>query len=212
MQPIETVRGVLSLGIAAPLDALLAEARAIRIRGLVATLAVLLVAIPLTGWVAHRVSIALSRITRQAEDIQAFRFDGPSAGRSPVLEIDQLSGAVDMMRNTIRNFLDITAALAAETDTRRLLDRVVSETSDTMGVAGGVAYLPDDDGVLEPVSLIGARRPGARGAGARAARRRRVADRRSVPLAPHCRRDAGCSALPHRWPSCTRCGPGQRSC
>ena len=156
VQPIETVRGVLSLGIAAPLDALLAEARAIRIRGLVATLAVLLVAIPLTGWVAHRVSIALSRITRQAEDIQAFRFDGPAAGRSPVLEIDQLSGAVDMMRNTIRNFLDITAALAAETDTRRLLDRVVSETSDIMGVAGGVAYLPDENGVLEPVSLTGA--------------------------------------------------------
>ena len=156
VQPIETVRGVLSLGIAAPLDALLAEARAIRIRGLVATLAVLLVAIPLTGWVAHRVSIALSRITRRAEDIQAFRFDGPSAGRSPVLEIDQLSGAVDMMHNTIRNFLDITAALAAETDTRRLLDRVVSETSDTMGAAGGIAYLPDDDGVLEAVSLIGA--------------------------------------------------------
>ena len=156
VQPIETARGVLSLGIAAPLDALLAEARAIRIRGLVATLAVLLVAIPLTGWVAHRVSIALSRITRQAEDIQAFRFDGPAAGRSPVLEIDQLSGAVDMMRNTIRNFLDITAALAAETDTRRLLDRVVSETSDIMGVAGGVAYLPDENGVLEPVSLTGA--------------------------------------------------------
>jgi HD-GYP domain-containing protein (c-di-GMP phosphodiesterase class II) len=156
VQPIETVRGALSLGIAAPLDALLTEARAIRIRGLLATLAVLLVAIPLTGWVAHRVSVALSRITRQAEDIQAFRFDGPAAGRSPVLEIDQLSGAVDMMRNTIRNFLDITAALAAETDTRRLLDRVVSETSDIMGVAGGVAYLHDDNGVLEPVSLIGA--------------------------------------------------------
>ena len=156
VQPIESVRGVLSLGIAAPLDGLLTEARAIRIRGLVATLAVLLFAIPLTGWVAHRVAITLAGITREAEDIRAFRFDGPPAGGSPVLEVDQLSAAVDMMRNTIRNFLDITAALAAETDTRRLLDRVVSETSATMGAAGGIAYLPDDKGVLVPAALLGA--------------------------------------------------------
>jgi HD-GYP domain-containing protein (c-di-GMP phosphodiesterase class II) len=154
--PVETARGTLSLGIAAPLDALLARAHAIRTRGLAATLAVLVIAIPLTGWVAHRVSAALARITREAEDIRAFRFDGPSAGGSPVLEVDKLSGAVDMMRNTIRNFLDITTSLAGETDSARLLARVVSETSATTGVAGGVAYLPDEQGVLEPGSLVGA--------------------------------------------------------
>jgi HD-GYP domain-containing protein (c-di-GMP phosphodiesterase class II) len=154
--PIQTVRGTLSLGIVAPLDSLLAGARAIRLRGLAATLAVLAIAIPLTGWVARRVSKALARITREAEDIRAFRFDGPSAGASPVLEIDQLSGAVDMMRNTIRNFLDIAGSLAAETNAARLLDRVVSETSATMGFAGGVAYLPDERGTLQPASLVGA--------------------------------------------------------
>jgi HD-GYP domain-containing protein (c-di-GMP phosphodiesterase class II) len=170
--PVETVRGTLSLGIAAPLDELLARARAIRTRGLLATLVVLLIAIPLTGWVAHRVSTALRRITLEAEEIRAFRFDGPSAGGSPVLEVDKLSGAVDMMRNTIRNFLDITTSLAAETNSTRLLDRVVSETSATMSFAGGVAYLPDEKGVLVPASLVGAdgqaldARPPAQGADA----------------------------------------------
>ena len=155
--PIQTVRGTLSLGIAAPLDALLAPARAIRIRGLIATLLVLAIAVPLTGWAAHRVSTALTRITREAEAIQAFRFDGPPAGGSMVLEVDKLSGAVDMMRNTIRNFLEITASLAAETNSARLLDRVVSETSATMGAAGGIAYLPDDDGAqLLPSALVDA--------------------------------------------------------
>jgi HD-GYP domain-containing protein (c-di-GMP phosphodiesterase class II) len=156
--PIQTVRGTLSLGIAAPLDALLAGARAIRLRGLIAALIVLVLTIPLTAWLAHRVAASLKRITREAEDIRAFRFDGPSAGGSPVLEIDKLSGAVDMMRNTIRKFLDITGSLAAETNATRLLDRVVSETSATMGVAGGIAYLPDDDGALVPASVVGADR------------------------------------------------------
>jgi HD-GYP domain-containing protein (c-di-GMP phosphodiesterase class II) len=156
--PIETAGGTLTLGIAAPLDGLLAPAHAIRVRGLLATLAVLLFAIPLTAWVAHRVSASLARITREAEDIRAFRFDGPSAGGSPVLEIDKLSDAVNMMRNTIRNFLDITTSLAAETDSKRLLDRVVSETSATMGIAGGVAYLPDENGILAPASTVGADR------------------------------------------------------
>jgi response regulator RpfG family c-di-GMP phosphodiesterase len=154
--PIETASGTLSLGIAAPLDVLLARAHAIRLRGFLATLAVLMLAIPLTAWVAHRVSAALARITSEAEDIRAFRFDGPSAGGSMVLEIDKLSAAVDMMRNTIRNFLEISTSLAAETDSKRLLDRVVSETSATMEIAGGVAYLPGESGVLEPASVIGA--------------------------------------------------------
>ncbi|MGH8616741.1 MAG: HD domain-containing phosphohydrolase [Burkholderiales bacterium] len=154
--PIETVRGTLSLGIAAPLDALLARANAIKVRGFIAALVVLLLAIPLTMWIAHRVAAALVRITREAEDIRAFRFDGPSAGASPVQEIDQLSGAVDMMRNTIRNFLDITTSLAAETDSKRLLDLVVSETSAIMGVAGGVIYLAEEDGTLEPAPIVSA--------------------------------------------------------
>jgi HD-GYP domain-containing protein (c-di-GMP phosphodiesterase class II) len=153
--PVSTARGMLSLGIAAPLDALLADARAIRTRGLVAALAILLLAIPLTGWVAHRVGNALRSLTREAQDIRAFRFDGPAAGASIVLEVDQLAGAMTMMRGTIRNFLDIATSLAGETNFRRLLDRVVSETSATAHAAGGLVYLLDEDRrVLVPTSVI----------------------------------------------------------
>lgn len=154
--PIHTAGAALSLAVGVPLDTLLAPARDIRIRGILTTLLVLVIAVPLTGWAAHRVSLALKRITREAEDIQAFRFDGPRAGASPVLEIDKLSRAVDMMRNTIGNFLDITASLAAETNSSRLLARVVSETSATMGAAGGIAYLPGGDGSLQPVACVDA--------------------------------------------------------
>lgn len=148
--PIQTDGATLSLAVGIKLDTLLERARELRTWGLITTLLVLVVLVPLTAWVAHRVSASLRRITRQAADIQAFRFDGPSAGESPVLEIDQLARTVDMMRGTIRNFLDIAGSLAAEPDLARLLDRVVNETSRTMGAAGGIAFLPDDKGALLP--------------------------------------------------------------
>jgi HD-GYP domain-containing protein (c-di-GMP phosphodiesterase class II)/fumarate reductase subunit D len=153
--PVPTVRGTLSLGIAAPLDALLADARATRTRGFLAALAILLVALPLTWWVAHRVGAALRALTREAEDIRAFRFDGATVPPSIVLEIDQLSGAMTMMRGTIRNFLDIATSLAAETNFRRLLDRVVAETSATTHAAGGLVYLFEAErGALAPASVV----------------------------------------------------------
>jgi HD-GYP domain-containing protein (c-di-GMP phosphodiesterase class II) len=153
--PIPTVRGTLSLGIAAPLDALLMDARAMRTRGLLAALAILLVALPLTWWVAHRVGAALRALTREAQDIRAFRFDGATVPPSIVLEIDQLSGAMTMMRGTIRNFLDIATSLAAETNFRRLLDRVVAETSATTHAAGGLVYLFEAErGTLAPASVV----------------------------------------------------------
>jgi HD-GYP domain-containing protein (c-di-GMP phosphodiesterase class II) len=155
--PVVTARGVLSLGVAAPLDELLAGARAIRTRGLVAALAVLLLALPITWWAARRVARALHALGREAEDIRAFRFDGPAAPPSTILEIDRLGHAVGMMRATIRNFLDIAGSLAAETNFRRLLDRVVSETSATVHAAGGVVYLHDAErGTLVPASHVGA--------------------------------------------------------
>lgn len=153
--PVPTVGGTLSLGIAVPLDKLLAGARATRTRGLLAALAILLVAIPLTWWAAHRVGRALRALTAEARDIRAFRFDGPAAPPSIVLEVDQLAAGMAMMRDTIRNFLDIAGSLAAETNFRRLLDRVVAETSATTRAAGGLVYLFEAErGALVPASAV----------------------------------------------------------
>ena len=74
--PIPTTAGLLSLAIAVPVDELLKDARAARTRGLLAALAVLALSVPLTWWVAHHVARKLRDITRQAEEIRAFKFDG----------------------------------------------------------------------------------------------------------------------------------------
>jgi HD-GYP domain-containing protein (c-di-GMP phosphodiesterase class II) len=154
--PIPTARGTLYLGIAAPLDTLLAEARGIRNRGLAAALAVLLVALPLTYWAGRLVARSLGALTRQAEEIRAFRFDRPGAGASPILEVDQLSDAMDRMRGTIRRFLDIATSLNAEKRFPALLDRVARETATTVGAEGGAVYLLRGDGLcLTCASFVG---------------------------------------------------------
>jgi len=153
--PIPTTAGLLSLAIAVPVDELLKDARAARTRGLLAALAVLALSVPLTWWIAHHVARTLRDITRQAEEIRAFKFDGAAAGPSMVLEVDQLSAAIEMTRATIRRFLDIAVSLAAETDFTRLLDRVVRETSSATGAAAGMVYLTAEDGeTLVPAALV----------------------------------------------------------
>ena len=96
--PVPTAREMLSLGMAIPLNELLAPARAVRNRTLAATLAVMLLALPLTYGLSRRVSRSLQTLGALADDIRAFRFDGAPTGRSPVLEVDQLAQAMDRMR------------------------------------------------------------------------------------------------------------------
>ena len=155
--PAQSLRGPLSLGIALPMDELLAGARQIRNRGLFATLAVLLLALPLTWWTSRRISNALGDITRRAREIQRFNFSGGSAANSAVLEVDQLAGAMNLMQDTIQRFLDIAVALVAEKKFDSLLERLVRETVTATGAWGGAVFLVDDEGAtLVPASAISA--------------------------------------------------------
>jgi HD-GYP domain-containing protein (c-di-GMP phosphodiesterase class II)/HAMP domain-containing protein len=155
--PVPTAREMLSLGMAIPLDELLAPARAVRDRTLAAALAVMLLALPLTYGLSRRVSRSLQTLGALADDIRAFRFDGAPAGRSPVLEVDQLAQAMDRMRATIRRFLDLTASLAAERRFPVLLERVASETLVTVGADAAAIYLRSADGAtLRSASQVGA--------------------------------------------------------
>src|SRR5262249_36178816 len=59
-------------------------------------------------------------------------------------EIDDLSRALNRMRRTIRKFLKIGRALAAEREFRPLLDRVLLETIELVRSDGGSIYMLDD--------------------------------------------------------------------
>ncbi len=142
------------LAMAAPEDELLADAYRQRSLSVLLTLATLVAALP-AAWLASRIiANPLRHLAGEARAIGEFDFDRPVATRSVVLEVDQLAGAMDSMKKTIRGFLDISSSLSAEQRFGRLLQRIVGESAGALQAAGGAIHLAADDGrTLEPACL-----------------------------------------------------------
>src|SRR5215472_17053649 len=144
---------VTSFAIATPLDELLSEEYAALKRTILLAALVILVSVPLTWWISHRIAGNLRALTDQAAAIRRFDFSPAPAPRTRIAEIFDLGRAMSDMRGTIRKFLDITTALASERNYERLLQRVLKEAHDAAGGTGGVVYLLDDEGhALKPAA------------------------------------------------------------
>ena len=141
----------LFLVMAAPHDELLAGVKTLRQYALLSMLAVLLVAVPATWWIARRISLSLRDLAADARAIRHFNFDGRDA-RSFVLEVDDLAQAMSGMRSTIRQFLEIASKLSAERHFQRLLDGLISQTVASAHADAGAVYLMDGGGELHPAA------------------------------------------------------------
>ena len=144
-----------SLASAVPLDELLTEARAGLTRTLWLTLLIVALAAPLTWWTAHRIAANLDALTAFAAAIRQFRFNAPLKVRTRIIEIAELGSAMRQMRDTIRQFLDLSMALSAERKFDRLLQRVLEEALEAVGGSGGVIYLLEEGGrALKPAAQV----------------------------------------------------------
>jgi len=130
---------------AAPEDELIADASRIRWHSLLVTVLLVLAAAPL-AWLASRlISTPLRRLAVEAQTIREFDFRAPIATRSLVLEIDRLAGAMDAMKQTVRNFLGLSTDLSAEHRFNALLERVCREAMGAAAADAGIVYLASDD-------------------------------------------------------------------
>ena len=118
-----------------------------------ATVLVILLAIPITWLLARAISGPLRQLAHEAETIRRFEFSLPVKVDSLVLEVNDLTVTMDSMKRTIRRFLDINMAVAAENDFDRLLPRLLSETLPAAGAEAGVLYLADNDQLLPAAAL-----------------------------------------------------------
>jgi HD-GYP domain-containing protein (c-di-GMP phosphodiesterase class II)/HAMP domain-containing protein len=132
---------------AIPDQELMAEANHLLQRLLIAVIAIILLAIPITWLVARSVAKPLRQLAKDAEAIRRFEFETPINVRSPVLEVNELARTMGEMKRTIRRFLDISMVVAAEKDFDRLLPRLLSETLTAAGAESGILYL-DEDNIL----------------------------------------------------------------
>ncbi len=131
--------------VAVPRDELLTRANAQLQKGVWVTLLVILLAVPTTWLVSRHIARNLQALTRDASAIQRFDFSSNVEIHTRITEIQDLGNAMTRMKVTLRNFLDISTALANERDFDRLLARVIKEALEAAGGHGAVVYLYDEN-------------------------------------------------------------------
>jgi HD-GYP domain-containing protein (c-di-GMP phosphodiesterase class II) len=141
----------LKLLIAAPNDEFFAAARGLVVRQFQVVGLIMLLAIPAVWLLTRQVAAPLRHLAERARRIEGFDFSRRPRVRSYFAEVDDLGGASHHMTRTIRKFLSIGRALAAERDFKPLLDRVLSETINVVGADGGaICMIGDDQRTLTP--------------------------------------------------------------
>jgi hypothetical protein len=137
--------------IAIPNDELFAAARQIVGRQVVIGAVILLLAIGIGWWGARRLTRSLHLLVKETKLIRSFDFSTDTKVPTILSEVENLARALDTMKGTIRKFMEIGTAVAAERDLTALLERVLRETTRLAGCDGGVLYLIDKEGErLEP--------------------------------------------------------------
>jgi HD-GYP domain-containing protein (c-di-GMP phosphodiesterase class II) len=152
--PLKGVAEAPRLVFAAPLDELLTEARAIARDSVLTTALVLVAALVLALLAANAVARPMRALVGEANAIRRFEFSRPVEVASVVKEVDELAGTMDEMKRTIRRFLDISAAVAAEPDLDRLMPRLLDETIAAAGAQGGALYLASEDGATLTAAAV----------------------------------------------------------
>jgi HD-GYP domain-containing protein (c-di-GMP phosphodiesterase class II) len=137
-----------------PVDELLSEAVRIRQAAVLITGLIVLLAVPVVWLVARRISNPLRNLADEASLISRFDFTTPLQTRSFIKEVDELAGAMGMMKGTINRFLMLINSLSGEKDFDSLLRRVTHETLQASQASGVLTYLVDEqEEFLEPGML-----------------------------------------------------------
>lgn len=136
---------------AIPEKELLAAAIKLRSTSLLVTVLIILLAVPVTWFAARAIARPLRLLAGEADAIRHFEFANPISLSSVVQEVDELATTMDGMKRTIRRFLDISSAVAAEKDFDRLMPMLLAEMLAAANANAGVLYL-NDEGTLVPVA------------------------------------------------------------
>ena len=155
IEPIAENSGLeLYLLMASPVDELLSQAFTIRTTLLRMTLGIVLLSIPIVWFIAGRISRPLRKLAAEADSIRRFEFESSIETRSFIHEVDLLASAMDMMKQTINQFVTLINSLAGEKDFDRLLNRITRETMIVGQADAAVLYLIDaDETCLEPNAI-----------------------------------------------------------
>jgi HD-GYP domain-containing protein (c-di-GMP phosphodiesterase class II) len=141
------------LTVLAPQNELLAGIIAVRNHSVLISLGLLLLAIFAAWSIARRMSQSLRALASEAENIREFKLDTPFSLRSRIIEVDDLSTTMAVMKSSIQQFIEISKSLSAEKNFDRLLENILMEARNVCNADGGAILLYDDETQVANVSF-----------------------------------------------------------
>ena len=134
-----------------PEKELLSSAIKIRQQSLFITTVIILLTIPIVWLFARKISRPLRRLATEAELISQFDFTSPVKNSSMIAEVAALATAMNMMKETISQFLSLIHSLADEKNLDALLQRITQQTMQISAADGALTYLYNDkENTLKP--------------------------------------------------------------
>jgi HD-GYP domain-containing protein (c-di-GMP phosphodiesterase class II)/HAMP domain-containing protein len=138
---------------AIPENELFAVALKIRSASIVGTLLILLVAIPAIWFMARAISRSMRALANEADAIRHFDFDSPVKVKSIITEVHWLAETMELMKRSIRKFMSITHAVAAEENFEALLSMLLKDTMNVSKAETGALYLAEDTLLVPSIAL-----------------------------------------------------------
>jgi HD-GYP domain-containing protein (c-di-GMP phosphodiesterase class II) len=137
-----------------PQNELLAHVNRVRNRSFGLSLALLAATIGLVFLVSRGISGSLRRLAVEAEQIRRFKLARPVAARSRIIEVDELAHTMAVMKSSLQQFFEISRALAAEKDQKRLLEMILREARKVSNADGGAVLMETEDETRLEVAIL----------------------------------------------------------
>ena len=134
-----------SLVILSPKAELLSEALIVRNQSVLITTLIILLSIPAALSIATKISSPLKVLARQTSQVRRFDFTQPVPIRSAIVEIGQLGYSMQLMQDTIHNFVEMIKSVAGERDFERLLENITEQTIEVSSASGAAVFLMSED-------------------------------------------------------------------
>ncbi len=135
----------ISITVASPVNELMVDARAIRLRNLQIMLLVLILAVGFGLYLSRRIATSLAELSSQAEDIRDFKLQNEFSIQTKIREVDRLADTMTVMQSAINRFVEIGRALSAEKNMDKVLELILSEAQSVTRADGGAIGLVTDD-------------------------------------------------------------------
>ncbi|MBV7315222.1 HD domain-containing phosphohydrolase [Shewanella sp. NIFS-20-20] len=105
----------------------------------------LLVILPMIWLVSRRITQPLEQLTRDANQIKAFKFDAPATDTGSISELNELSSAIEGIKGTLINFINVAQALSQAQDFETCQKSLVLESANAVGATGAALMLKQQE-------------------------------------------------------------------